>query len=224
VPVWTNTTSDALSNIFLTDSLVRFAEIAGKPEFHQSVHRAFSDLANAYILEASGRVPYLSPEEMFRAVADRAAPFHILVAAMAYRSGLVAKMAECSRMVCHFILWYQLLDDATDWRADLAKRRQTYLLHRLSPWMEGVPFSDWTPEQVGDALSLYGGAESMIPECIAHLNAALEIALEHACPEARDESNPASLVRWVRMFIEVHHQALADSLERKRAFLAAAGR
>jgi hypothetical protein len=77
---------------------------------------------------------------------------------------------------------------------------------------------------VGDALSLYGGAESMIPECIAHLNAALEIALEHACPEARDESNPASLVRWVRMFIEVHHQALADSLERKRVFLAAAGR
>lgn len=212
-------TSDALSNVLLADSLSRFTELAGgDPGFQQSIRSAFCDLAEAYAAEAEGQLPYLSPEKMFKAVVDRAAPFHILVAAMGFHSGRTDRIAACSLMTCHLILWFQLLDDATDWEPDFARGRQTYLLHRIAPLMPAKPFEQWTADEISDALYLFGGAENLLLECVEQLEAALRIAEAHAAEPALAET-PEALAPWLRRFIQIHRGARDWSIGRKHEFL-----
>jgi hypothetical protein len=215
-------TSDALSNVLMADSLVRFSAFASKPQFHAAVRNSFFDLAEAYMLEASGSLPYLTPEKMFQAVVNRAAPFHILVAALAYRTGQLAKIEPCSRMACHLIMWFQILDDLTDWQQDLEKRRYTYLLHRLQPFIPGKPMEMWTREEVADALYLYGGFESLVVEGTAQLESALAIAKDHAAQEALSGEG-ASLTRWLRIFIDVQTKERQWSIDRKWEFIHSIG-
>ncbi len=210
--------SDALSNVLLSDSLAEFAALAGDSAFHQSVRSAFCDLAEAYATEAAGDLPYLSPEKMFKAVVDRAAPFHILIAAMGYHSGQLHRIAPCSAMTCHLVMWFQILDDATDWEVDLARGRRSYLLHRLEPLMEGKPFERWQAFEVADALYLFGGAEDLLNECMDQLKRALEIAEAHAAAPALAET-PEALARWLRIFAGIHGEARQWSIARKREFL-----
>jgi hypothetical protein len=212
-------TSDALSNVLLADSLSRFTELAGDdPSFQDCIRSAFCDLAEAYAAEASGQVPYMSREKMFKAIVDRAAPFHILVAAMGFHSGRRDRIAPCSQLTCHLIMWFQLLDDAADWEKDLARGRRSYLLHRIEPLMDGKPFEEWTSEQVADALFLYGGAEGLLQESIEQITAALRIAEEHAAPPALADTADA-MTPWLRQFLHIHRSARDWSIGRKREFL-----
>jgi hypothetical protein len=117
-------------------------------------------------------------------------------------------------------MWFQILDDAADWEVDLARGRRSYLLHRLEPFMEGKPFKDWQASEVANALYLFGGAESLLSECVEQLDAALRIATEHAAEPALSD-RPEALVRWLRVFIDIHRSAREWSIERKREFVRA---
>jgi len=210
--------SDALSNVLLTDSLREFENLAGHEDFHRYVRQAFCDLGEAYAAEQSGALANLSPEKMFKAVVDRAAPFHILVASLGLRSGRVSGIAPCSSMTCHLVMWFQILDDATDWEVDLSRGRRSYLLHRMQQFMEGQPFGEWKPTDVANALYLFGGAETLLGECVDQLGAALAIARKHAAPPAQADT-PESLVHWLERFLEIHAGARRWSIARKWEFL-----
>jgi hypothetical protein len=215
-------TSDALSNVLLCDSLSMFAGIAGCPEFQNNVREAFSDLAEAYAIEAADGLPSLTRWEAFRSVADRAAPYHILVSALGYHSGRAGAIESCSEAARHLVMWMQIQDDVYDWRQDLKAHRRSYLLLLLQPYMQDLPILEWKAEDVENALYLFGGAEALLEDSLRHLRAAFEIVRVHAAEVALADT-PESLSRWLRVMIQTTEQRLDSSIKRKREFLRTSG-
>ena len=196
--------SESLSNLLLAESLARFGALSGDARaLAPHVQRAFADLADGYAAE--GRVA--TKPEFFRSVTNRAAPFHILVAALGLHAQQPERIETCSQMARHLLFWFQLLDDLQDWPKDLQHGRQSYLLHRLTPFVGDRPFAEWSAPDVKEALYLLGGAESITDEAVAHLESALALA------------EGQTLVRWIRALISHHRQARRSCIERKRDFL-----
>jgi hypothetical protein len=200
--------SESLSNLFLAESITRFQRVAGDAAaLAPHVQRAFADLAHGYVTEDA------QEEDAFQTVTNRCAPFHILVAALGLHGGQPEKIEACSRMSRHLLFWFQILDDGEDWPEDLACGRQTHFLKQLEPLLPGREFSTWTRRDVEDALYLFGGAEAMLTEASAQLEAALAIAEPHGS---------ATLSRWIRALLSEQRELRQWCLARKRAFLESA--
>ena len=200
--------SEALGNILLMESLTRFETIAGDAAgLRPYVQRAFVELAEGYADEQrpSGE------QDHFRSVTNRAAPFHILIAALGLHAGQRERIAACSQLARHLLFWFQIHDDLQDWREDLAAGRRSYALSRLAPFLPGKEFPEWSEREMEDALYLFGGAETLIDEAVHHLEAAQPMA-----------TPSRALRRLIGVALE-HHRALrAWCIGRKRELLAAA--
>jgi hypothetical protein len=210
--------AESLSNLLLAESLSIFSRVAAHPQFPTSVRSAFSDLATAYHVEAAGGIERLNQADRMRTFADRAAPLHILISALGYQSGHPEKIEACSEIGRRYILWFQILDDCTDWQKDLARKRHSYLLLQLEPLMQGRPFAEWRPDDVETALFLLGGIEAVFEEGCCHLQEALKIVREHGAAESQAD-RPDSLASWLTTLIEAQKSIRAECVTMKRRFL-----
>jgi len=201
--------SEALGNLLFAESLGRFQRFAGDAAaLAPYVRQAFADLAEGYAVEARPA----AEQDFFTAVTNRCAPFQILMAALGLHAGQAEKIAPGWQMARHLLFWFQLLDDLEDYPEDLARGRQTHLLYRLEPLMEGRPFAGWTVRAVDDALYLFGGLEMLLAEAMVQLEAARTIV--------RQEAPRALLLEGMLARFLAHHGELrAWCFERKRAFL-----
>lgn len=199
-PVLAGWVSEALGNVLLIESLTRFERVAGDAAgLRPYVQRAFVELAEGYAEEQRPG----GEQDHFRSVTNRAAPFHILIAALGLHAGQRERIAECSQLARHLLFWFQIQDDLQDWREDLAAGRRSYLLSRL----DGAR----TEAEAADALYLFGGLERLIDEAVHHLEAAQGMA-----------SASRALRRLIGMALEHHGELRAWCIGRKRALLAAA--
>ena len=197
--------SEPLGNLLVSESLARFEEIAGDAAaLRPHVQRAFVELAKGYWEEQRPA----EEQDHFRSVTNRAAPFHILIAAFGLRSGQPEKIEPCSQLARHLLFWFQIQDDLEDWEEDLAKGRRSYLLHRLAPLVGTKEFGEWTAAEVENALYLYGGAEMLIDDSVRELEQA-----------GRFVGTSRLLRRLLGGMLSEHRKLRGWCLERKREFL-----
>ncbi len=205
--------TDALSNILMTDSLAIFAGLAGDAKFWPMTRAAFCELADAYASE--GRAG-LFGEALERSVLGRCAPFHMLVAALGLHARRPDLIGPCSEMANRLLLWFQIIDDLTDWREDRAAGRESYAMTRIASFFEARSFLQSSEDELADTLYLFGGGEALIGECIRLLREALDLLRYSAAP--RPES-PISIHRWLPRLIEAHEEVRWWSIRQKSEFL-----
>jgi hypothetical protein len=202
--------AECLGNLFFAESLARFNALSQDPAaLAPHVHRSFIALAEGYVVEGNEEQDY------FRAITNRCAPFHILIAALGLHAGQLERIEPCAQMARHLLFWFQTADDRNDWREDLAAGRRSHLLHHIAPLLGGLPFPQWTTQHVEDALYLYGGAEGMLALGCHHLEAALAIARRHG-------ASPRFLPAWIGEALLRQRQLRQWCLDRKRQVLKSA--
>jgi len=210
--------TDALSNILMTDSLAIFAELAGDAQFWPMTRAAFCELADAYASE--GR-PGLTGEALERSVLGRCAPFHMLVAALGLHARRPDLIAPCSEMADRLLLWFQILDDLTDWREDRAAGREPYAMTRIASYFGERAFLESSDDEIADVLYLFGGGEALIGDCVRLLGEALDLLRRYSA--APQPESLTSMHRWLPRLIEAHEQVRQWSVRQKSEFLERAG-
>ncbi len=207
--------SDALSNLLMTDSLAIFAEVAADPKFWGMARGAFCELADAYAAEECRN---LAGDALLRAVLGRSAPFHILVAALGLHAQRPDLIRPCVELADRLLLWFQILDDLSDWRDDRAHGRQPYAMTLIARFLGGQAFSQTPEDEIADALYLFGGGETLIDECIRLLREAFDLLRRYSAAPSPSESQ-VSLHRWLPILIDAHEEVRRWSIRQKREFL-----
>lgn len=207
--------TDALSNILLTDSLSIFADLAADTGFWPIARASFCELSDAYAAEAS---PNAAGDGLIRDVLGRSAPFHILVAALGLHARRTDLIQPCTEMANRLLLWFQILDDLSDWREDHARGRRSYAMSLLDRFIGSKPLAECTADDIADALYLFGGAEALIAECVRLLGEALDLLRRHT-PVPRAGESATSFHCWLPLLIDGHEKVRLWSIQQKSEFL-----
>jgi len=169
--------TDVLSSTLLVEAIAMLCGIAGgDPLFWAQTRAAFTESARGCLAERTLGTgsDELVGERLVSVVAGRMATLRILVTALACHSRRHERTQPVQRAIDHLLVAQKLRDDISDWRDDHARGMPTVVLLRLAQRV-GRPLHECSPDDVADALYLFGGLEALVDEIDDHLRRAAEL-------------------------------------------------